>query len=65
MFKNHHCKNSISMCLYFYYTSLSSVKHCEVSGGGKSYSALEIPHREMFLIITGIISDPMSVTGVQ
>lgn len=55
-------KNSISMCLYFYYTSLSSAKHCEVSWGEKSSFAFEMPQKEMFLIITGIISNPMLVT---
>lgn len=52
------------MCLYFYYTSLSSAKHCEVSWGEKSSSAFEIPQKEMLLIITSVISEPVLVTGV-
>lgn len=51
------------MCLYFYYISLSSAKQCEVSLGEKSSSAFEMPQKEMFLIITGTISDPMLVTN--
>lgn len=62
-FKNHNCKNSISVCLCFYYTSLSSTKHSEVSWGEKSSSAFERSQKETFLIITGIISDPMLVTN--